>query len=101
MRMNSGMTECCKILEREGVLDLYRDYLTDKGRTMSKSLYPKNNYSSLNSLRARLINCGWDGMNCLFNNSDVSINAYLTAILNGQEHIDAPSISSFIWEQIT
>lgn len=26
-----------------------------------KSLYPKNDYSGLNSLRARLANRGWDG----------------------------------------
>ena len=107
------MAEYRKILEIEGLLDLYKDRLTDKGRTKSKSLYPKNDYSGLNSLRARLANRGWDGnpntmpramqkrngeleadgegtMDSLFNNSDASLNEYLTAILNGQEHIGAP-----------
>ena len=78
-----------------------------------KSLYPKNDYSGLNSLRARLANRGWDGnpntmpramqkrngveekddiysLDSLLNNSAVSDNAYLNAILNGQEYIGAP-----------
>ena len=55
------MAEYRKILEIEGLLDLYKDRLTDKGHTKIKSLYPKNDYSGLNSLRARLANRGWDG----------------------------------------
>ena len=107
------MAECRKILEIEGLLDLYKDRLTDKGHTKIKSLYPKNDYSGLNSLRARLANRGWDGnpntmpramqkrngmedtddiysLDSLFNNSGVTDNAYLSAMLNGQEYIGAP-----------
>ena len=107
------MTEYRKILEIEGLLDLYKDRLTDKGHTKIKSLYPKNDYSGLNSLRARLANRGWDGnpntmpramqkrngmedtediysLDSLFNNSGVTDNAYLSAMLNGQEYIGAP-----------
>ena len=107
------MAEYRKILEIEGLLDLYKDRLTDKGHTKIKSLYPKNDYSSLNSLRARLANRGWDGnpntmpramqkrngmedtediysLDSLFNNSGVTDNAYLSAMLNGQEYIGAP-----------
>ena len=107
------ITEYRKILEIEGLLDLYKDRLTDKGHTKIKSLYPKNDYSGLNSLRARLANRGWDGnpntmpramqkrngmedtddiysLDSLFNNSGVTDNAYLSAMLNGQEYIGAP-----------
>ena len=107
------MAEYRKILEIEGLLDLYKDRLTDKGHTKIKSLYPKNDYSGLNSLRARLANRGWDGnpntmpramqkrngmedtediysLDSLFNNSGVTGNAYLSAMLNGQEYIGAP-----------
>lgn len=107
------MAEYRKILEIEGLLDLYKDRLTDKGHTKIKSLYPKNDYSGLNSLRARLANRGWDGnpntmpramqkrngmedtddiysLDSLFNNSGVTDNAYLSTMLNGQEYIGAP-----------
>ena len=107
------MAEYRKILEIEGLLDLYKDRLTDKGHTKIKSLYPKNDYSGLNSLRARLANRGWDGnpntmpramqkrngmedtediysLDSLFINSGVTDNAYLSAMLNGQEYIGAP-----------
>ena len=107
------MAEYRKILEIEGLLDLYKDRLTDKGHTKIKSLYPKNDYSGLNSLRARLANRGWDGnpntmpramqkrngvedtediysLDSLFNNSGFTDNAYLSAMLNGQEYIGAP-----------
>ena len=107
------MAEYRKILEIEGLLDLYKDRLTDKGHTKMKSPYPKNDYSGLNSLRARLANRGWDGnpntmpramqkrngveekediysLDSLLNNSGVSDNDYLNAILYGQEYIGAP-----------
>ena len=107
------MAKYRKILEIEGLLDLYKDRLTDKGHTKIKSLYPKNDYSGLNSLRARLANRGWDGnpntmpramqkrngmedtediysLDSLFNNSGVTDNAYLSTMLNGQEYIGAP-----------
>jgi len=43
-----------KILEIEGLLELYKDSLYDAQSSTSKPLYPRNNYSGLNSLRARL-----------------------------------------------
>lgn len=94
------MDEYRKILEIEGLLDLYKDKLSGKGRKKAKSLYPKNDYSGLNSLRARLANKEWDGnpntmpralqkrnhetdsgdegtMDSLFNSPDVSENGLL------------------------
>jgi outer membrane protein OmpA-like peptidoglycan-associated protein len=50
-----------KILEIEGLLDLYKDRIGDKDEETERSLYPRNDYSGLNSLRARLNNKGWDG----------------------------------------
>lgn len=50
-----------KILEIEGLLDLYKDRIGDKESEAEHSLYPRNDYSGLNSLRARLNNKGWDG----------------------------------------
>lgn len=43
-----------KILEIEGLLDLYRDRLSDSLLTADKSSFPRNNYSGLNSLRSRI-----------------------------------------------
>lgn len=53
------LAELKKILEIEGLLDAYGHLLeeNDNGRTG----YPVNNYSGLNSLRARLKNRHWDG----------------------------------------
>ena len=107
------MSEYRKILKIEGLLDLYKDRLTDMGHTKIKPLYPKNDYSGLNSLRARLANRGWDGNpntmpmamqknnsegvgadaelgDSLINFSDVPANAYLSAIINDQEYIGSP-----------
>ncbi len=107
------MAEYRKILEIEGLLDIYKDRLTDKGHRKTKSLFPKNDYSGLNSLRARLANRGWDGnpntmpramqkrngevdtgeldeMDNLLKSSADFDNAYLTAMLEGQEYIGAP-----------
>ena len=54
-------TEYRKVLEIEGLLDLYKDRIGDNGNEKEHSLYPRNDYSGLNSLRARLSNKGWDG----------------------------------------
>lgn len=53
------LAELKKILEIEGLLDAYDHFLEDDndGRTG----YPVNNYSGLNSLRARLKNRHWNG----------------------------------------
>ena len=50
-----------KILEIEGLLDTYKSLFEDE-HELGKS-FPKNNYSGLNSLRARLRNRQWNGQN--------------------------------------
>ena len=53
-----------KILEIEGLLDFYCDSFANDGKEGKENfnrLYPKNDYSGLNSLRARMNNKGWDG----------------------------------------
>lgn len=85
-----------KILEMEGLLDIYGDLLKDGNKT--KSLYPKNDYSGLNSLRARLGSKGWDGnpsQKHLGVAGSDSLNAkamekYLLAMQQGKECIGAP-----------
>lgn len=54
------LTELKKILEIEGLLDTYSHLFDDDG-TIGSNGYPRNNYSGLNSLRARLKNRHWDG----------------------------------------
>ena len=54
-----ALDEYRKILEIEGLLNQYRDQLPEANKP--KPLYPRNDYSGLNSLRARLANRGWDG----------------------------------------
>ena len=53
------LAEYQKILEMEGLLDLYGNKFNNKDK--SKALFPRNDYSGLSSLRARLNNKGWDG----------------------------------------
>ena len=103
-----------KILEIEGLLDLYKDRIGDKGDDKERSLYPHNDYSGLNSLRARLNNKGWDGnpetmpkamnkrMDTVADNdgnesegidplfTGDSYDGYLSAMMNGSEYIGAP-----------
>ena len=102
------MAQYRKILEIEGLLDLYKDRLTDKGQGETKALYPKNDYSGLNSLRARLANRSWDGNpenmpramkkradeqeneDNVFSYSQKDANSYLEAMMNGKDAIGAP-----------
>ena len=50
-----ALAELKKILEIEGLLDKYGEYLlTEEDTPTVKSRYPKNDYSGLNSLRARM-----------------------------------------------
>ena len=108
------MAEYRKILEIEGLLDLYKDRIGDKGDDKEHSLYPRNDYSGLNSLRARLNNKGWDGnpetmpkamkkrMDTVADNdgnesgvidplfTGDSYDGYLSAMTNGSEYIGAP-----------
>ena len=54
------LAELKKILEIEGLLDTYC-HLFDDDDTIGRNGYPRNNYSGLNSLRARLKNRHWNG----------------------------------------
>ena len=97
-----------KILEIEGLLDLYRDRIPEDNRTGARPLYPRNDYSGLNSLRARMNNRGWDGRletmpramqkrsengeetESSFNGSDMAFDDYLAAMMKGEKPIGAP-----------
>lgn len=54
-----ALAEMHKILEIEGLLDKYELAMGDDSE--KAKTYPRNNYSGLNSLRARLRNKGWNG----------------------------------------
>lgn len=58
------LTELKKILEIEGLLDTYC-HLFDDDDAIGRNSYPRNNYSGLNSLRARLKNRYWNGKSLL------------------------------------
>ena len=110
-----------KILDIEGLLDDYREQLAErKGENEADtelSSYPRNNYSGLNSLRARLGNRDWDGkvetmskvirkhgrMGGLIDdenhressgydhlNDSSTVEGYLSAMKDGMEPIGAP-----------
>ena len=106
------LAEYQKIIEMEGLLDLYGNKFNNRDK--SKALFPRNDYSGLNSLRARLNNKGWDGnpenmpkamlkrgegydketekaMDAFYNGElDELQIAYLTAMRDGTEPIGAP-----------
>lgn len=56
------ITEMRKILEIEGLLKAYADRLAYYADSTEYRIYPKNDYSGLNSLRARLAHKDWNGM---------------------------------------
>lgn len=95
------LAELKKILEIEGLLDAYDHFLEDDndGRTG----YPVNNYSGLNSLRARLKNRHWNGKSPIdtsavqsgdesraFERQDAHTTDFTTSIYAGGECIGAP-----------
>lgn len=103
-----SIAELKKILEIEGLLDLYKNR-SKNGETenLSKKLYPKNDYSGLNSLRSRLqgIQCPDNSLNgdsiqgkspaenyVLGNSSEyrLSLQGYLTELSKGKSCIGAP-----------
>ena len=55
-----ALNEMKKILEIEGLLNKYKLINDDNGSQITKS-FPKNDYSGLNSLRARIRNRSWNG----------------------------------------
>lgn len=77
--------ELKKILEIEGLLDTYRHLFDDDGIIGSNG-YPRNNYSGLNSLRARLKNRHWDGKMPLEGQSKNG-NALTDSLLHRQDSI--------------
>ena len=58
----NAIAEMRKILEIEGLLKAYADRLTYYADSTEYRIYPKNDYSGLNSLRARLAHKDWNGM---------------------------------------
>jgi len=110
------LAELRKILDIEGLLDTYR-FLFDND-SIGIHGYPKNNYSGLNSLRARLKNRHWNGKSPLqeqtsnesdrsdsladkrdtrfipvvenMNFSDSTVTEYLTHVQFGSECIGSP-----------
>ena len=95
-----AITEMRKILEIEGLLNTYIDRLAYCADSMEYRCYPKNDYSGLNSLRARLAHKDWNGMGkpkisrsleCSFSVSDsVSWNKYVAEMASGTKCIGSP-----------
>ena len=94
------IAEMRKILEIEGLLKAYADRLTYYADSTEYRIYPKNNYSGLNSLRARLAHKDWNGMGkpktsrsleYSFSVSDsVSWNKYVAEMAGGTKCIGSP-----------
>ena len=94
------IVEMRKILEIEGLLKAYADRLTYYADSTEYRIYPKNGYSGLNSLRARLAHKDWDGMGkpktsrsleYIFSVSDsVSWNKYVAEMVGGNKCIGSP-----------
>lgn len=103
-----SIAELKKILEIEGLLDLYKNR-SNNGETAlpSKKLYPKNDYSGLNSLRSRLQGIQWpdnsingdsiQGKSSTENHRlgssseyQSSLQGYLTELSQGKSCIGAP-----------
>lgn len=96
----NAIAEMRKILEIEGLLKAYADRLTYYADSTEYRIYPKNNYSGLNSLRARLAHKDWNGMGkpktsrsleYSFSVSDsVSWNKYVAEMAGGTKCIGSP-----------
>lgn len=95
-----AITEMRKILEIEGLLNTYIDRLAYCADSMEYRCYPKNDYSGLNSLRARLAHKDWNGkgkpktsrsLEYSFSVSDsVSWNKYVAEMAGGTKSIGSP-----------
>jgi len=96
----NAIAEMRKILEIEGLLKAYADRLTYYADSTEYRIYPKNDYSGLNSLRARLAHKDWNGMGkpktsrsleYSFSVSDsVSWNKYVAEMTGGTKCIGSP-----------
>ena len=94
------IAEMRKILEIEGLMKAYADRLTFYADSTVYRIYPKNDYSGLNSLRARLAHKDWNGMGkpktsrsleYSFSVSDsVSWNKYVAEMAGGNKCIGSP-----------
>lgn len=96
----NAIVEMRKILEIEGLMKAYADRLTYYADSTEYRIYPKNDYSGLNSLRARLAHKDWNGMGKAktsrsleyrFSVSDsVSWNKYVAEMVGGNKCIGSP-----------
>ena len=102
----NAIAEMRKILEIEGLLKAYADRLTYYADSTEYRIYPKNDYSGLNSLRARLANKDWDGKGKLvsdgrsleysFHISDSAYwNKYVKGMADGSKCIGSPVLFFF------
>ena len=100
------ISEMRKILEIEGLLNTYADRLAFCTDSSEYRTYPKNDYSGLNSLRARLANKDWDGkgkpvsngrsLEYSFHVSDsASWNKYVKNMADGSKCIGSPVLFFF------
>lgn len=91
-----AIVELKKILEIEGLLELHKGKLIFpvNNNLSQKELFPKNDYSGLNSLRSRLLNCQWkDDYKERPNDSilmDNSREMYLSEVSNKRNYIGPP-----------
>ena len=95
------IAEMRKILEIEGLLNAYADRLAYCSDSTEYCIYPKNDYSGLNSLRARLAHKDWNGkgkpnakgrsFEYSFSVSDsVAWNKYVSDMASGTKCIGSP-----------
>ena len=100
------IAEMRKILEIEGLLKAYADRLTYYADSTECRTYPKNDYSGLNSLRARLAHKDWNGkgkpvsdgrsLEYSFHVSDsVSWSKYVADMASGSKCIGSPMLFLF------
>ena len=100
------IAEMRKILEIEGLLKAYANRLTYNADSTEHRIYPKNDYSGLNSLRARLAHKDWNGkgksnadgrsIEYRFSASDSVIwNKYISEMTDGNKCIGSPVLFFF------
>lgn len=76
------VSELKKILDIEGLLDRYEEMFGDDGENLKD--YPRNDYSGLNSLRARLEHRHWNGFSPLSDkDKEIMLADSLAYICNG------------------